>query len=205
MPRRSDNEKKLFELLKARSFVHGRFLLPSGKTRKYNLDVRRTSVSAEGARLIGEVMFERLRTKSVCAVGGLAPGAIPLVSATVMTASFHGWPMEGFWVRPVSRKDGHGQVLEGALEEGARIAIVEEVVDTGENVYRAVKSAWELGCNVVAVISLVDLLEGCKWRMRNNVTNDYESIYTIEDFDVKPRDVRERIRSRTFEAWGLDG
>lgn len=151
---------------------------------RYYLDVRRTSVSSEGIHLIGEVLFERLKSRAVYAVGGMAIGAVPLVSATVMMSSLHGVPLEGFWVRPESKKHGTGRVVEGRLEEEARVVILEDVVTTGESVVQAIKSAQELRCKIVAVIALVDRLEGGRRNLWLNGITDYESVYTIEDFGM---------------------
>ena len=61
----TENEHELLELLKARSFKRAPagkpFRLASGKISDYFMDGKMTAVFSVGARLIGEILFERTK------------------------------------------------------------------------------------------------------------------------------------------------
>src|SRR4051812_39393494 len=129
----SENEQRLLELLKARSFKRGQFRLASGDTSDYFIDGKMTEVCSEGAHLIGEVLYERTKDLDVDAIGGLQVGAVPLTTAAVMTYHRHGRTMEGFWVREEIKSHGTQKRVEGKLPEGARVVILEDVLTKGNS------------------------------------------------------------------------
>src|SRR5690606_29941552 len=90
---------RLLALLRERAFREGDFTLASGKKSNYYIDGRMIAVCPEGAWLIGEALVEQLQDVECNAVGGLAVGAVPIVTATMVACYRHGRPMEGFWVR----------------------------------------------------------------------------------------------------------
>src|SRR5690349_24932656 len=90
---------RLIEVLKERSIRRGDFVLRSGRRSTYFLDGKQTTLSAEGAALVGELMYERVRDLDVAAVGGPTLGADPIATA-ISTESFRqGRPLDAFAVR----------------------------------------------------------------------------------------------------------
>ncbi|MGO8900084.1 MAG: orotate phosphoribosyltransferase, partial [Isosphaeraceae bacterium] len=65
----SENEQRLLELLKTRSFQRGQFRLASGETSDYFIDGKMTEVYSEGAYLIGEVLYEWTKDLEIDAIG----------------------------------------------------------------------------------------------------------------------------------------
>ncbi len=181
----TDAEAQLLRLLKERSFKRGTFKLASGDTSNYYIDGRMTVVSSEGAHLIGEVLYERTQDLGVEAVGGLEVGAVPLATAAVIAYHRHGRPMEGFWVRDAVKGHGTRKRIEGALRPGARVAVVDDVVTRGTSVVKAVEAVREIGCEVVAVLTLVDRLVGAAELFRANGIEDYRPVFTIRDLGVE--------------------
>src|SRR5437867_3574818 len=113
----SEAEKELLQLLKARSLQTGSFVLASGGTSSYYIDGKMAAVSAKGARLIGEILYERTKDLRIDAIGGLEVGAVPLVTAAVISYSLHGRDMEGFWVRDKAKAHGTQKLIEGNLAD----------------------------------------------------------------------------------------
>ncbi len=179
------NEAKLFELLAARSFRRGSFKLASGEMSEYYLDGRMTAVHSAGARLIGEVLFERTKDLKIDAIGGLEVGAVPLVTAAVIGYELNGRTMEGFWVRDKAKLHGTRKVIEGGLKEGMRVAIVDDVFTKGESALKAVHAAREVGCEVALVLALVDRLAGARELFQQNGIDCYQAVFTIEQFLVR--------------------
>jgi len=80
----SDLKTRLFESLYARGFRLSDttpFRLASGKESRYYIDCREVSLDAEGAFLIGEVIFEAIRALRPDSVGGMTLGADPIATA----------------------------------------------------------------------------------------------------------------------------
>ena len=78
------------------------FQLASGATSEFYLDLRQTLMRPRGQRLAGEILLSGMMLGSwPDAVGGMAVGAVPLVSAVLSAAAHHDpdSPLLGFFVR----------------------------------------------------------------------------------------------------------
>ena len=113
---------------------------------------------------MGRVFLDEIRKHAPEAkgVGGLTLGADPLASAVSTMSWIAGWPIPAFIVRKEPKGHGTGAWIEGlsALEKGATVAIVEDVVTTGGSSLKAVERAELEGLKVAAIFALVDRLEG---------------------------------------------
>jgi orotate phosphoribosyltransferase len=179
----SDHRTALLDLLRARSFKRGHFKLASGEASEYYIDGKLTSVSSEGARLIGEILYEHTKDLDIAAIGGLEMGAVPLTTAAVMTYSHHGREMEGFWVRTKPKDHGTQRSIEGNLKPGSRVVIVDDVVTTGTSVIKAVDEVRKLNCEIVLLVALVDRLRGAG-ELFQSQGFPYKAVFSIEDFGV---------------------
>ena len=185
----SENERRLFEILRANSFQRGDFLLASGDRSNYYMDGKMTQVSPEGAYLIGEVIRERTADIEFDAIGGLEAGAIPLTTAAVISYFHAGRKIEGFWVRDGEKKHGTKKLIEGRLNPGNRVVIVEDVVTRGNSAQKAIVAVRAIGCEVVRVFAVVDRLQGAAKLYREMGIADYQSAFTIRDFGIEIADV----------------
>lgn len=146
--------QELLRLLATKSFRLGEFKLASGRTSDYYIDCRTTTLDARGAKLTGEVFLEEIRSRgwNPAAIGGLTMGADPLaVSVAVVSGNIH-----AFLVRKAEKQHGTGQRIEGFLEKGARVVIVDDVCTTGSSTIQAIEAAREFGFEVVGVMCLVE-------------------------------------------------
>jgi orotate phosphoribosyltransferase len=180
----TDTEQQLLAILKERSLRLGTFKLASGDTSNYYIDGRMTEVFSRGAYLIGEALYERTRDLDLAAIGGLAVGAVPLTAATVISYHLHGRSLEGFWVRDKVKTHGTQKLIEGNLQPGSRVAIVEDVVTRGESAVKAIEAVKEIGCHVVLVTALVDRLRGAAELFKQHGVTDYRPLFTIRDLGV---------------------
>lgn len=151
------------DLLKTLSVRTGTFTLASGKTSDLYVDVRQTSLHAEGCIAIAEAILERL-DPSVVAVGGMTLGADPLACSTATLSGLRGRPLHAFLVRKEPK--GHGVerlvVGRGNLTEGARVAVLEDTTTTGGSLIRALDAIRESGLHIQQVITVVDREEGAR-------------------------------------------
>ena len=142
------------------AFLTGEFTLTSGKKSNYYIDGKRMTLLPEGAYQIGRVMLDELAGSGVDAVGGVATGAYPMVTAVAVLSYQDASPMPIFIVREVTKGHGTNRRIEGHLKKGSRVAILEDVLTTGGSVLKAVKAVEEAGCRVVKIIAIVDRDEG---------------------------------------------
>lgn len=179
-------ETELMRLLNERSLrTDGPFKLASGETSSYYIDARMTVVSSAGAHAIGEVLFERTKDLGIDAIGGLAVGAVPLATAAVVAYHRHGRAMEGFWVRDKLKDHGTQKLIEGRLTAGMRVAVVDDVFTKGQSALKAIQAVREAGCEVVAVLALVDRLRGAEGLFREAGVINYHAVFTIKDLGVE--------------------
>lgn len=147
------------------------FVLSSGKTSAFYFDCRRTTMLPEAMPLIGRLVFERIRG-AVDAVGGLTMGADPIACAVAYYSQTRGSPIVAFSVRKEPKSHGMQRWVEGAAEPEARVAVVEDVVTTGESTLRAITRCREEGFRVERVVALVDREEGGMARIAAAVGED---------------------------------
>lgn len=178
---------RLVELLKRDSLRLGQFTLASGRSSHYYIDGRKVTLGAEGVRLIARGVLRTLREHpEVVAVGGLTMGADPIVGASLAVAPELGRStLRGFLVRKQAKGHGTGNLVEGPLEPGSTVAIVDDVATTGGSSLQAVDAVEAMGCKVAVVIAVLDRLEGAaeNFAARGLV---FKSLLTIRDLGVEP-------------------
>jgi orotate phosphoribosyltransferase len=182
----TESEQRLLEILRARSFKRGRFKLASGGWSDHYIDGKMSEVFSGAVRLIGEVLYERTQALPLDALGGLEVGAVPLTTAAVMAYDLHGRVMEGFWVRDKVKGHGTQKLIEGKLERGFRVLILDDVITRGGSSLKAVLAAREAGAEVVGVLALVDRLAGAEQLLRSHGVPDFRAVFTLRDFGVEP-------------------
>jgi orotate phosphoribosyltransferase len=183
-PMKTDSiSEQLRSLLAKRALILGEIILSSGNTSDHYFDCKRVTLNSIGEELVGKAVLdaiERLPEK-VGAIGGLNTGADPIIGAVMAEARKRGIALDGFYVRPQPKSHGTKRVVENAPPRGTNVVIVDDVVTGGGSVLKAVAGAEEEGCKVVAVITLVDRLEGGGEKIKEKV-GLYYPLYTLNDF-----------------------
>lgn len=155
------NERdRLRQMLLDRSMRFGEFVLSSGATSNYYIDVRKTSLHPEGLRWIARMFWDALQADDITAVGGLTLGADPLVAGVMLHSAEKGRPLEGFLVRRTSKDHGLRGLVEGNLAGHKRVAILDDVITSGESALIAAEAAESYKAEVVRVLAVVDRGQG---------------------------------------------
>ena len=148
------------ELLKdqilKKAVVHGKVILSSGKEADYYVDLRRVTLDAVAAPLVGEVMLELTKGWNFDAVGGLTLGADPVATAMMHVAASQGRKLDSFVVRKAEKAHGLQRRIEGPDVKGRRVLAVEDTSTTGGSVMTAVEALKEAGAIVVGVAVIVE-------------------------------------------------
>ncbi|MCP3986083.1 MAG: orotate phosphoribosyltransferase [bacterium] len=180
-----DERARLLEMVLA-TFEHKEITLSSGKKSNFYLDCRIPLMKPLGQKLAGEQMLGQLMLGPwVDAVGGMAVGAVPLVSAVLSAAAHHdpGTGLEGFFVRKETKKHGKGRQIEGGFLPGQTVALVEDTCTTGGSTLEALEIVEAAGGKVARVLCLVDRGEGAGEVFAERGI-ELEAIFTRDDLPV---------------------
>ena len=122
----------------------------------------------------------------IVAVGGLTMGADPIVGATLGAAGARGHEgLRGFLVRKEAKGHGTGKLIEGPIEPGDTVAILDDVATTGGSSLQAAAAVEAIGGKVALVIVVLDRLEGAAEAFAAKGL-EFQSLVTIRDLGVEP-------------------
>jgi orotate phosphoribosyltransferase len=152
--------ERLLELLQRDALEIREVTLSSGRTSNFYVDCKRVTLSPEGAYLTARLMLDLIRPE-VRAVGGLTLGADPIVSSISVLSQMQGRGIAALIVRKEPKKHGTMSYVEGpALEAGAKVAVVEDVVTSGASLLRAIDRIAAAGYQPVQALTILDRQEG---------------------------------------------
>src|SRR6188768_25989 len=174
----------LMDLVRQLALQVGQFKLASGKMSSYYLDCRKVTLDSAGANLIADGMLEALGENLPDAVGGMAIGADPITAAIITVAGRSGQALKGFIVRKEAKQHGTGRDVEGPVQPGESVVIVEDVVTTGGSSLAAIEKAEAFGLKVRGVLAIIDRLEGGRETLAARGYS-LHTLLTIEDFGLK--------------------
>ena len=157
---KSSDRDQLRRMLLERSMRFGEFVLSTGATSNYYIDVRKTSLHPAGLERISKLFWELIEGEDVTAVGGLTLGADPLVAGLMLHSARQGRPLEGFLVRRTGRDHGTRGLVEGNLAGHKRVVILDDLVTSGESALLAAEAAESYKAQVVRILAVVDRDQG---------------------------------------------
>ena len=160
-----NDRASLREQIRNKAVVRGRVTLSSGQEADYYVDLRRVSLDAEAAPLVGRVMLELTDGWDYDAVGGLTLGADPVAVAMLHAAAAEGRTLDAFVVRKAGKSHGLQRQIEGPDVAGRKVLAVEDTSTTGGSVLTAVDALRTAGAEVVGVAVVVDRDTGARERI----------------------------------------
>jgi orotate phosphoribosyltransferase len=141
------------------ALLEGDFVLSSGERSSFYVDKYLFSTEPDLLRDVAAALSGKLPA-GVERLAGVELGAVPLVAATALHT---GLPY--VIVRKSAKEHGTGRGIEGSLQRGERVALIEDVVTTGTQAVRAARSLEEAGAEVVAIVAVLDRREGREERL----------------------------------------
>ena len=108
----TDRDNLLAEI-KKKAVVHGKVVLSSGREADFYLDLRRITLDAVAAPLVGRVMLDLTEDLGYDAVGGLTLGADPVATAMLHAAAARGRELDAYVVRKAQKAHGLQRRIEG--------------------------------------------------------------------------------------------
>ena len=176
-------KQELIDILCRQSFKYTEepsFKLVSGRMSRFYVNCKPTTLSARGMYLVGHLMFDQIKDSPASAVGGLTFGADPIAVATAFASAIKARPINAFSIRK-SRKD-HGIIkwVEGDVQPGQPVVIIDDVATTGGSTIKAIERAQSEGLEVIKSVILVDRQEGGLENIRKHV-EDVTAIVTRDE------------------------
>jgi orotate phosphoribosyltransferase len=162
------------------SLLRGEFTLRSGRKSNYYLDKYRFETHPEVLHELGKMFADRVGT-NVDRIAGAELGAVALAAATSMACG------KPFVIVRNKKKDyGTSRAVEGLLNAGETVLIVEDVLTTGGQVLEAARTLQEAGATIDRIVAVIDRMEGA----RQNIEAAgfvLESLFTTRDLGVEPQ------------------
>ena len=164
---------ELIDMLCRKSFKYSEepvYKLVSGRMSQFYVNCKPVTLCARGMFLAGHLLFEEIQEDDVTGVGGLTFGADPLAVATAFASELKARPINAFSIRK-TRKD-HGMIrwIEGDVQPGERVAIIDDVATTGGSTIKAIERARSEGLEVVRAVIFVDRQEGGLENIKQHVS-----------------------------------
>jgi orotate phosphoribosyltransferase len=149
---------RLLQLVRERAYKDGiDIVLASGKRSTFYINGKKVSLHPEGLWLIAKLLLDKLKAyPEITAVGGLTIGADPLASAVAALSFETGQNLKAFLVRKEAKGHGTGSKIEGDLDKGEKVAILEDTVTTGGSALKAIEAVVEVGAVPVVVMAIAD-------------------------------------------------
>ena len=134
-------------------------------------------------------------------IAGVATGAIGI---GVLVAEYMGLPF--VYVRPEAKKHGRLNQVEGFLQRGQNVVVIEDLISTGNSSLNAVTALREAGANVKGMVAIFSY--GFE-TATENFKNAKVDLFTLSNYDhllplaVAKRYITEEELS-ALEAWNKD-
>lgn len=151
----------LREHLLTHSVRTGDFVLKSGRPSTWFIDGKQTACRPDGIVLVADLALAIL-PDDVDAIGGLTMGADPVAYGIAAVAATRGRMLRSFSIRKESKDHGVSGRVAGALQEGDRVVITEDVVSRGLSPIEALEVVRAVGAVPVAIVPIVDRGGTCR-------------------------------------------
>jgi orotate phosphoribosyltransferase len=183
LPSNKGGRLELFEYIKNYGIIFEHVRLFSGIESDYYYDLRKVSHHPYGLRLIAGQLLEIIKKTEAKSIGGLASAAIPLSTAIVLEDSNFGDyrnSLTGFYVREVPKDHGLMKQIEGMIRNP--VAIVDDVLTSGNSIKKAIDAVEENGYSVAGVVCILDRQEKgvANVLVQNGIK--YTSLFNHSDF-----------------------
>jgi len=156
------------------SLLRGEFILRSGRKSNYYLDKYRFETQPDILAELGRLLAERV-SATVDRIAGAELGAVPLAAAAAMAAG------KPFVIVRNQKKDyGTSKLVEGILNAGETVMIVEDVLTTGGQVLEAARCLKESGAKIDRIVGIIDRQEGARQSLEE-AGYRFEALFTSEE------------------------
>ncbi len=153
-------KERLIEMFfREEAILFGHFVLTSGRESNYYINVKNLVTNPDALDVIARMVEETAEGAGLAfdKVAGPELGAVPIATAVALKTG-----KRLLIVRKKPKGHGTGTQIEGKVEPGDRVLLVEDVTTTGGSVLKAAEVLEKAGAKVVGISVVVDREEGAK-------------------------------------------
>ena len=147
------SRESLAKKVRREALLEGDFTLSSGERSRFYVDKYLFCTEPALLEELAATLADRL-PRGIDRLAGVELGAVPLVVALALRTR-----LPYVIVRRDVKEYGTSRGVEGRLEEGERVVLVEDVVTTGAQSLKAARGLVEGGCAVEKVLAVLDRRE----------------------------------------------
>ena len=157
-------------------FKTGKFTLSSGKESDYYIDMKKAITEPNILKTIAELINQAITNDNIDKIAGPALGAVPIATALSLQSNI---PL--LMIRKEKKDYGTSKLIEGELNEGDNVIVVEDVTTTGGSLIKAIKAIQKNGGTVKKAFVVVDREEGAvnEFKKENIV---FEPLISVNEF-----------------------
>ena len=156
-------EKTLFHLIKKEAFFKKKIILSSGKESNYYIDIRKIALTSQGAFLIANLLWEKIKPFKITTIGGPTLGADPILAALAYHAFVEGYKINTFIIRKETKQHGRKQFLEGPVpKKNSKVILIDDVATTGASVIKSLDKIEPYSLKPKACFVVIDREEGAQ-------------------------------------------
>ena len=159
------------------SLLRGEFTLRSGRKSNYYLDKYRFETHPDILRELG-LLFSQHVGPAIDRIAGPELGAVALAASASLAT---GKPF--VIVRNAKKDYGSAKQVEGILNAGETVVIVEDIMTTGGQVLEAAKVLQSMDVKIDRIVGVIDRLEGARQNIESAGFR-FESLFTTKDLGI---------------------
>lgn len=167
----------LIDILKKNNvFKTGKFTLSSGKKSDYYVDMKKAITNVEILKTIAKIITHEIKDEKIDKIAGPALGAIPIATAISLESNI---PL--LMIRKEKKEYGTSKLIEGQLNDGDNVVVVEDVTTTGNSLLKAIDAINDNRGKVKKSFVVVDREEGAG-DMFKNKNIDFQPLIYVSEF-----------------------
>jgi len=173
-------DKELAGALREAAYLEGRFTLRSGRVSRYYIDKYRFETQPHLLRELARRLAAYV-SAGVDRIAGPELGGVALATAVSLETG------KPFLIVRNQRKAGYGtgRLIEGHLQPGQGVLLVEDVVTSGGQALEAARAIQQAGGRIERIVVVIDRMEGGLERIRQ-AGFDCTALFTIADLGIRP-------------------
>ena len=142
----------------------GEFTLASGAKSSYYIDIKKASTNPKVLKIIAEEMSIKLKESNlkIDRIAGVVLGSVPLAAALSLETN-----IPYIMIRKEKKDHGTGKLIEGELNNGENVLVVEDVITSAGSSINAINTIRENGGVVENVFSVIDREAGGSDNLKN--------------------------------------
>jgi len=171
-----------------------------GGNYRWLFDLRRVFMDSQTLKAIAGEFWRRNAARGPFQLAGMETGAIPLLTALILTAPASRGPVNGLIIRKERKTFGLGRAIEGEILD-LPVILVDDTVNSGTSAEKACAVLSMTGHEVRDMFVVIDFesASGKRWRLQRGIT--VQTLFKLNDFNLSAETNPARPMQSYREQW----